>query len=258
MNQAIRRSESPSRTGGRCRWGAVSRGLIVAAAGLGLAAVHSATPPSRSPGGTPALPVAALQVFPQQGYQRARSFVGRVEAARESRVGFEFGGLLSVVLVEEGDRVEADAIVARLNTERIEAQRAELEAARAEAEARLAREQHHVAQAGLRLARARLDSIQVDLAKSTLRAPYPAVVTRRHVDEGRVVAAGEPIVDQQELAVPEVRIGVAGPLIEALAQGQRYEFQVHGQLLAARAKAILPLQDAGTRTVDVVFTLEEP
>lgn len=53
-----------------------------------------------------------------------------MEPARRSSLGFERGGLLQDVEVDEGDRVTEGMIVARLNTRELESRRAELMAER--------------------------------------------------------------------------------------------------------------------------------
>ena len=89
---------------------------ILLAAGPGLADV-------------PALTVATEPAQSQQAYQSRRVFVGRIEALRQSDLGFELGGRLEQVIVDDGDRVDAGAVLAVLDTARLEARRAELTAA---------------------------------------------------------------------------------------------------------------------------------
>ena len=64
-------------------------------------------------------------------------FVGVVEARRESRVGFELGGELAEILVEDGDSVEAGAVLARLETSILRSERETLMHARDHARASL-------------------------------------------------------------------------------------------------------------------------
>ena len=48
-------------------------------------------------------------------------------------------------------------------------------------------------EAVVRRVAAQIESVDVDIAKSRLRAPFSGVVSRRFVDEGAVVSAGEPL-----------------------------------------------------------------
>ncbi len=214
-------------------------------------------------------------------YSLERVFIGRVEPARESDIGFELGGKVLEVLVDEGDAVQANQVLARLDVDRLRAQRDELTAERAQTRAKLAlakvtlkrieglvntrhasrqeldeaQENFRSQQAGVRLAESRLRTIDVDLEKSALRAPFPAIVTERLVDEGRVLATGEPILRLLEAKTPEARIGVAGRTLAAVQPGQSHRVSVNGQNIAATVKAVLPVRGASTRTVDVILTL---
>jgi len=226
--------------------------------------------------------VPVARVAPADGYVVRREFAGRVEAARNSAVGFEIGGMLAAVLVAEGDSVAAGEPLARLDTQRLAAREAEAEAALAQAEATLSLAQTTLARTGEALefrgvsrqeydeavraeraarsarqaARARVDSVRVDLDKSVLRAPFEATVTRRSADEGEVLAAGQVLLELQERTAPRVRIGVAGDMLDAIRARDERVLQVDGREMPARLRAVLPLRDAATRTVDAIFELE--
>lgn len=239
---------------------------------------------SAPPGAVKALRVETVSVKPERGYRQARLFTGRVEARRSSALGFELAGRVSELLVDEGDQVEADEVLARLDRQRLQARRAELIAALTEARANRdlaraslrraervvaqggvsrqgldeAREADRAARAGVALASARLDTVDVELVKSELRAPFAGVVIRREVDEGQVVNAGALILALQSLEPPQARIGIAGPFADALEVGEALRLQLIGSPLEfeARVRAVLPLRASITQTVDVLFDLE--
>ncbi|NIM61923.1 MAG: hypothetical protein GTO30_09780, partial [Acidobacteria bacterium] len=58
-----------------------------------------------------------------------------------------------------------------------------------------------------------------------------------------------------ERVEPEVRIGVAGASIDAIATGDRFLLLVRGRDVPATVKSVLPVRGNGTRSVDVVLTL---
>ncbi len=230
-----------------------------------------------------ALTVATEPAQSQNSYQSRRVFVGRIEALRQSDLGFELGGRLERVDVDDGDRVDAGAVLAVLDTARLDARRAELTAALQQVRADLglaratlarteeaagfngvsgqeldeARERFNALQAAERLAKSRVATVQVDIDKSTLRAPYAAVVIRRFADEGQVLGAGQPVIGLQEDGALEIRVGVTGRGLDGLQRGQRREIEVDGRLLMTEVRAVLPLRGAGTRTVDVILGLED-
>ena len=228
-----------------------------------------------------ALLVDVQLIEPASEYRLALDFIGRIEPTRQSQVGFELAGELMSVAVDEGDLVAAGDVIARLDTARLEARLAEALAAVDEARsardfARRTYERNRDAAEGggiseqavdlsldasnavaarLVAAEARVNSVEVDISKSTLVAPYEAVVTSRLFDEGNVVAAGSPIVHLQERSLPEVRVGVSGELAAAIAAGDEFPVTVAGREIPANVRAVLPVRDPSTRTVDVILKL---
>ena len=267
---------------------AIKLALALFALALGLPALSGLT--SRPNAAEPASPqpqplaVRTLTVEPASGYHLRRVYSGRVEPLRESDLGLERGGLVESVLVREGEAVSKGQALARLDTGLLRAQRAELTAALGQAEADLSlaeatlvryrgsvdqgavtrqaldetREGARAASAAVNLARARIDSVELEISKAGLRAPFAGIVTRRLADEGRVLSAGEPLVRLQELATPELRVGVAGTLVSALKVGVAYELDSDAGLIHARLRALLPVRSGTARTVDALFVPEDP
>ncbi|MEM9056184.1 MAG: efflux RND transporter periplasmic adaptor subunit [Pseudomonadota bacterium] len=260
-----------------------SRFYLLVALGAALAGCADTHGDTAEEGAPSALLVAVDTVTPSDGYTIQRQLAGRVEAARERAVGFELQGLVLSVGAQEGDTVKAGQELATLDRARLNARRAEalaaLEQARSASElaARtlersedaagfdgisaqeldLARDAASAAAAQTAGARARLNSVQVDLDKSSLTAPYPAVIIRRHVDEGQIVGPGQPVFDLQEIAAPEVRIGVPGNLAATLKPGDERLLTVDGRRVSARVRSVLPVRDVVTRTVDAIFVVDE-
>lgn len=230
-----------------------------------------------------AIGVPVLEAEEQTSYEMKRVFIGRVEARRSGALGFERAGMLTQILVREGDRVRRGEPLARLDRAVLQARRAELSAALASAEANLAlakatRKRHqksvkngavtrqaldealegaNAAEANAQLAQARIASIDVDLAKTELTTPFDGIVTRRVVDEGQVLSAGATVLELQEDAVPEIRVGVGGTLSRTLRAGERYPLTVNDQALSARLRTVLPLRSARSRSVDALFEPED-
>ena len=227
------------------------------------------------------LVVTTQAVQEQTSYLVRRSFVGRIEARRSTDMGFELGGAVLSILVDEGDRVAKGQILARVDTLRLGAKRAEHEARLREAEARLSlmastRERTREAlelnavstqqwdeadrgylaqEAVVRRVAAQIESVDVDIAKSRLRAPFSGVVSRRFVDEGAVVSAGEPLFRLLEMGRPEVRVGISQELAKSLKIGDEHVVRADGRELSGTIRAVLPARNSETRTVDVVLTL---
>ena len=73
----------------------------------------------------------------QASYVTTQSFIGRVEAARSSDLGFEIAGLVTGVLTDEGLPVKSGQALARLDSARLRSKRGELVAQRDQARAQL-------------------------------------------------------------------------------------------------------------------------
>lgn len=257
--------------------------LVLTLVAGGLAAVALATEPFGRIDGEKVPPV-LVSVAPAEarsGYVVARTFVGVVEARRETLIGFELPGEIAAILAEEGDFVQQGEVVAELDTAILAAERRRLVAARDQARARLelaeitrqrvaralqrnavssqewdrADKDYRVGAAALAGAEAAIAAIDTKLAKARLKSPYRALVARRLVDEGQVLPAGSPVLQLLERVEPEVRIGVAGDAIDAVSVGDRLDVTIRGRAVPATVKAVLPLRGSRTRSVDVILTL---
>ena len=230
----------------------------------------------------PAVRVATVAATADSGYRAESSYTGRVEARLDSQLGFEIGGLLAAVTVDEGSVVDRGDALAKLDTARLDAQRAEAKAAVEQVEAELelavatlarteeafsykgvsqqaldeSRQQVAALEAAAGVARARLDRIEVDIAKATLRAPFAGTVVRRASDPGAVLSPGQPMVALQSTERPEARIGVSPDAAAALVAGDRYTLSINNRPVEATLKTIVPRRDEATRTIDVIFTLD--
>ena len=249
---------------------------------LSLIAIAACSENAASPAPVQAVRVATTPATSDDGYAASSSYTGRVEARLESQAGFEIGGLLAAVDAEEGDIVEAGTPLARLDTARLEAQRAEANAALRQVRAELdlatatlartedafaykgvsrqqldeARQQVEALRAAEGVAAARLDRITVDIDKANLKAPYAGTVVRRFNDPGAVVSAGQPIFALQSSDAPEARIGISPEASVSLVPGDAYTLIVNGNPAKATLKTIVPRRDEKTRTLDAIFSLE--
>ena len=227
-------------------------------------------------------PVATIVVAAASGYDQSSSYTGRVEAVLDSSLGFEVGGLLADVAVDEGDRVERGQTLAVLDTARLAARRAEAAArvdqVRADlklAEATLARTDYaysfkgvskqqldeaersvQALKAGELVAQAQLKRIDIDLDKARITAPFDGVVIQRFADPGQVLGAGQAMLQLQSSGAPEIRIGVSPEAAAGMTVGDAYPLMVNDLSVAARLKAIIPRRDPRSRTVDALFTLD--
>ncbi|MEM9977986.1 MAG: efflux RND transporter periplasmic adaptor subunit [Cyanobacteria bacterium P01_D01_bin.2] len=314
-------------------------GLLGAAGLLALVALAagfqamSGSPPETVAEESRVLPVQTLAIEPVSSYRVPRIYTGEIAALRSSNLGFERGGELVQVLVQEGDRVRAGDPVARLDVRNLATQRLQVEAQTAQAQAQLRElengarpediaeaeaevrdleqqlilqevqrerreylyeqgaialeqldeftyganslqaqldrtrsrlqellngtrvEQLDAQRAAVQQLQAQLQDIDVNLAKSTITAPFDSIVARRRVDEGTVINAGQTVVELVEAVTPEARIGVPAAVVNQLQVGSVQTIRVNNQSYTAEVDAILPTVDANTRTQTVVLKL---
>lgn len=251
--------------------------LVVAVSSLRAADAGPAAPSEADP-----LPVAVQTVRFEAGAQIETRFPALVAARRESALGFEAGGRIAEIGYDVGDRVEAGATLASLDTRTLEAQLASAQAQAAAAEARadlsgvtLTRqrqlvEQGHVspqrldeaaadaraAQAQAAAARAEVQSLQVRIDLARLEAPFAGVVTERFADEGAIAAPGAPVLRLVEDGALELRAGLPQRDVRALEPGEAYTVEIDGRIVEARFRAATGVIDSRRRAVTAVFDLD--
>jgi RND family efflux transporter MFP subunit len=191
--------------------------------------------------------------------------------------------VIAEVPVAEGQTVAAGEVLARLDTRSLQTRRsaaaattlqigAELELARARVtrqaplvgsgaisaqgfdDTRLAEK---ALAARLAAAEAQLASLDVELDKSTLRAPYAARIGRQHLDRGSVTRAGNPVFTLIATGEREAQIGVAVEQAEALSPGAQYRLRLRGEDVPARLRAVRPDVNPVSLTTAAMFTLPE-
>ncbi|WP_235006664.1 efflux RND transporter periplasmic adaptor subunit [Calothrix rhizosoleniae] len=102
---------------------------------------------------------------------------------------------------------------------------------------------------------ASIASLKIELEKSTLLAPFTGKISARLVDEGTVVAVGNPVFRLVEDGVLEARIGVPVTAANKLKIGRTLPVTIGENNYSTRVLSILPELDPNTRTTTVVLTL---
>ena len=231
---------------------------------------------------TPApLPVAVLPFVEENSYTEAIQLSGVVQAKARAQLAFEVPGLLLDLTVEEGSAVTAGQILGRLDTRQLQAQKnmANADLASVDAELQLARlrleRSERLRKTGAVSAQdydearltadaldnrkgavlARLETLDIDLEKSALRAPYDGVVASRHLDPGTVLQAGEPVMQLVSGDALEARIGIPAARLSELEPGARYTLQLRTGTIEATLEALRRDVDTRTHTALAVFQL---
>ena len=199
----------------------ISASLLILLAGVGIGkfgGIEANNSPVRATTQARPLRVKTTEIELAQNYQTTQSFTGEVVANRTSEVGFERGGKLIEVLVDEGDRVSKGAVLAKLDTANLQAQRRSLVAQKAQAEARLVELKNGARTEQIRAARARVRDIEKQLKLEKLKSSRrkylyeQGAISREQFDE----------VAFNSQALSE-RLNNARSGLEELLNGTRYE-----------------------------------
>ncbi|MGI9421656.1 MAG: efflux RND transporter periplasmic adaptor subunit [Hyphomicrobiaceae bacterium] len=259
----------------------VAAGLCVSAVAAGTATLHSRAENRVAPAANPPVTVSTQPVSWSDHFMVERGYVGRLEPSRQTALAFERPGVVVKIEFDEGDAVKRGAVVAKLDTAKLAANRRELVARRDELIARRdlakltmnrqgkletqgwsSRQRYDEARfgvaeltAGIARVDAAIDALDVDLRKSTIRAPFPGRVAARSVDEGAVVSAGTQVLTILEAKEIRARIGIAPSAASELVIGQGYAITANGRSYPAKLKALRADLEAGSRTVTGLFSI---
>ena len=107
-------------------------------------------------------------------------------------------------------------------------------------------------------ARANLKLASIDLYNAEVRAPYNGVVVQRHAVAGAHLAVGDPVVTLVNDREMEVEADVPAERLVGVSVGRDVRLKLsNGTFLQAKIRAIVPSENAKTRTRPVRFSLDE-
>lgn len=253
-------------------------GALTGCGGSGVAA------PAAAPVAAP-IPVRA-QPIERLAVPVARSAPAQVLARNEAALAAEVAGVVERVHADVGERVEAGAPLIGLDARDFGLALAQADAQLAAAAARVAlararRERAddlrqrqfispdgwievettlRVAEADHAVAAAARDQAERNLAKATLRAPYAAIVRRRHAQVGQMAGPGTVLVELVEADAIELSVQLGSGDADSLAAAGGARFETQGGSYEATVLRISPVLERGARVREarLVFTAGAP
>lgn len=288
MNIPIESSPPPPAVRSRSGRPRLARGMAEAIPWLGLAGIATGLVLLGTLGAAgrergPAVvvhPVPVRTERPQAvaGFTLRRTFAGRIEARRGSRLGSELGGRVVRVAVDEGERVAAGQILVELDASRLQARRAEIAGQLAQARAQAtrlrlaakrtrtlldkqvatdqdwedAREAENAQLGAVEALEASLAAVDLDIVKLRIPAPFAGTIGARLVDEGEVVAPGTPLLSVLESDVREARFGLPVRFAESLRAGTALRVRCGSYETEGIVRAVRPDLERSTRTVSIL------
>lgn len=217
----------------------------------------------------PAIPV-EVSVVQAGRIDAAYRGTATLEALDEAVVMAKQAGVIEQVLVEEGDRVRAAQVLARLETDKL---RLQVSRARADVQrlsedfARLksvfqrnlvSREAYDKTQYELEAARAELDLAELALREAEVKAPFDGVVTARYVRRGNLIQPNAQAFRVTQLEHLRAHIYVPERDIHKLKPQHPVKLSVDAwpaRFFDGVVTLVNPVVDATTGTVKVTVTM---
>jgi membrane fusion protein (multidrug efflux system) len=212
---------------------------------------------------------------------------GDLIAKEEATVSTEVGGIVTEILLDEGEAVEEGAVVLEIDPERRELELRSRQAGVARAEAGLREQERETqrietlgsrdiasqaqrdeaenqlqrARSELAEARAQLGLAQRALRDASVSAPFPGLIALRYVSQGEFVSPGQKLFDLVALDPIEIEFRLAEVDSARVAIGGEIDVRVAphpGEVFRASVSVISPRIDAATRTLRVKGILANP
>ena len=251
--------------------GVLRAALIPLMIGLAACGDGEAAPQGGGPGGGAMAAPVETGVVEVGTISRAVTVSGVVEPLRVVGVNSQLSGALLSVEVEEGMRVRAGQILARVDDRELAAQEASAEAAFAVAEAAYERaEQLRASQVitiseyerdrtAYAAALAQLDQLRTRRGYAVIRSPLDGMVLEKRVEAGDVVGAQTQLFRIGDNSTMVVRVPVSELDVVELSPGERASIVFDAfpaRVFTGTIRRIFPSADPGTRLVPVEVALE--
>lgn len=188
-----------------------------------------------------------------------RQFFGQVQARQTVDLAFQVGGQIELLEAEEGARLSAGSVIARLDLDGFERAVAQARAGRDKAVRDVERlralsgqaasaVQVRDAETQLQLADIALGDAQDALEHATLTAPFDALVARRLVANYASVSAGTPVVRLHDVSEIRVDIEVPEVLFRQAGAGAGDRVRFSAELPGESNRYALALREFETET----------
>lgn len=212
---------------------------------------------------------------------KERLFDGTIEAVNQSTVSAQTSGRIAEIFYDVDDQVEAGSPLIRFTDveqksalRQAEAQLKEARARKNEADEEFQRasdlykkgsgtkREYDRALAGKEATAARVTSAQsaVKTAEQQVNytvvlAPYPGIVTKRHVELGEFVTVGQPLMSGLSLDLLRITVDLPQQIATKVREHMRAEILIQNARIAPTDITIFPFADPGTNTFKVRLDL---
>lgn len=217
-------------------------------------------------------------IFTQNHY-----YIGSLYFSERSFLASEISGVIEEIFVNEGDKIQKNQALARLNSDLLNTEITIKKALLQQAQALLKKSTKDFkryeelyksnsiaykeyedalfdlqAQEGNTNAIAsELQLLQTQLQKKTIKAPYDGVVLEKTLKIGEWVSTGANVFKIAKLTPLEATIEVPFTILRSLKIGDTIETSIAGKNYPSKIIAIIPLGDSKTRTFPIKLSIED-
>ncbi len=222
-----------------------------------------------APGGARALPVAASPVV-RRDLARSVQVAGPVEAVRVIGVNSQTSGTVLAIHAEEGDRVAAGALLARLDGREADAQLARAQAVLENAATKFARDsglhastivtdaEFEASRSAYTVAKSDVQLWETRRAFTRILAPAAGVVVAKQIEAGSAVSPNQRLFDLADVSLLVVRVQLSELDVVHLERGAVVAVSLDAYpdtRLEGRVRRIFPSADPASRLVPVEVAL---
>ena len=195
-----------------------------------------------------------------------------LEAEATAQVVSKSSGVILQILVEEGDRVSAGTVLARLENDRqrLSLTQAQANLRKVENDFKRQTELFNRKLIGsdifervkfeLETQRASYDIAQLELSYTAIRAPIAGMVSQRLVKLGNQIQLGQTLFRIDDFDPLEARVAVPEREMQAIKTGQDVQMLVDaisGQVFTGKVARVSPIVDPKTGTFDVIAQFQD-
>ena len=212
-----------------------------------------------------------------------QTYVGTLYYDKKSKLASEFEGLVSTFSFHEGQHVLKDTVLIELDSQVLQANIAAKKSSLKALEADLARQESDLKRSkalfernslsqsnydqvfyGREKLRASGDAIRNELKammtqldKTSIKAPFDAVVSARNVEVGEWVGKGNVVATLVATDTIEARLNIPARLIETLKSYKTFQAYIEKRELEVTLKSVIPVADTATRTFPVKLNVPQ-
>lgn len=210
-----------------------------------------------------------------------RQFPGRIDANRKAELAFRVPGTVHKITVKEGDAVNKDQVIARLDPTdyqiTVNDRQASFDAALANYErgkslvdkGSISKMDFDKLEERYKNTHAALKRAKQDLSYTSLRAPFAGVIAVRHIENFEEVQAKQQVMTLNDTSVLEVKVNVPETLMLQLSaerpQSDEQRIDVYasfdtlsGEKFKLTFKEMATKADPKTQTFEATFTMPKP